>query len=276
MRPSFRPPCLLGSAAEAANKSGGPSSWNAAGQTRDALGPHEKLIHFVRHAEGWHNVHRDKIKLPECHDANLTPEGVRQCEMLQQATQILRPQLVVSSPLTRTLQTAELSIGPQRKAAGSPLLALEEVRETVNYLCDGRRSLKKVAAAEHVPNDVDWSLCTHDHDHIWEQYEVRHGSQEEFQGLRETADLPALVARAQAAVEWLRARPETEIVVVSHAAFLMHLFQFGQPDAPRRELRTQPAVFEYESAQQRLWMMSMFSNAEMRSVVARFHAEDLK
>lgn len=146
----------------------------------------------------------------------------------------------------------------------------------MNYLCDGRRSLKKVAAAEHVPNDVDWSLCTHDHDHIWEQYEVRHGSQEEFQGLRETADLPALVARAQAAVEWLRARPETEIVVVSHAAFLMHLFQFGQPDAPRRELRTQPAVFEYESAQQRLWMMSMFSNAEMRSVVARFHAEDLK
>jgi hypothetical protein len=59
----------------------------------------------------------------------------RQCERLALNARDLRPEVIVTSPLTRTVQTAALSFAPQL-AAGVPLVALEAVRETVNYLCD--------------------------------------------------------------------------------------------------------------------------------------------
>jgi hypothetical protein len=81
--------------------------------------------------------------------------------------------------------------------------------------------------------------------------------------------MKALVARARQAVTWLGTRPEKELVVVSHSAFLMHLFGFGHP-AARKSLRNQPPCFVYDDQQVGLWMISVFANAEMRTVVARF------
>ena len=50
-----------------------------------------KLLHFVRHAQGYHNVDSGVMKTEEGHDARLTPEGRRQCATLQQLTSGLRP-----------------------------------------------------------------------------------------------------------------------------------------------------------------------------------------
>ena len=89
--------------------------------------------------------------------------------------------LVVSSPLTRTLQTAQLCF-----AAGAPFVALEGVRETVNYLCDARRH-RTALAAEFA--DVDFSGVAEDVDPVWAFYESKYGKQSEHTGHRESADV---------------------------------------------------------------------------------------
>lgn len=256
---------------------GRPSTWNGplARADTDSLKPGEKILHFLRHAEGIHNVDRSLVKKMAAHDAALVANGVAQCEGLARdgPTSALRPQLVVSSPLTRTLMTAKLCVPACSSASNDgapavPLVALEHLRETVNFLCDGRRSLSTIAAE--VPG-VDFTLCANDEDAIWRHYEEIYGTQDEFDGLRETADLQALHKRAQTAVAWLGKRTETEIVVVSHAAFLRHLFGFGHE---KGNLGALPQCFEYADAHVAGFMRAYFGNAEMRSVIASF-PEDL-
>lgn len=226
------------------------------------------MLHFVRHAEGTHNVcGKEFLKTMQVHDARLTPNGIAQCESLRQLQAGLTPELVVASPLSRTLQTAGHTFG-HVLPSGSSIVALESWRETVNFHCDGRRSLSTIRAHENLlPAPVDFSQCPHDHDEIWAAYEQRHGSQEQYDGLRETADLAALAARARAAMSWLGARPETEIAIVSHAAFLRHFFAFGNEKA---ELGAQPQVVEFADGQVSKYMRSYFGNAECKTVVARF------
>jgi len=113
---------------------------SAASADRDALPPGAKLIHFVRHAQGYHNVDPRPIH-ERAADARLTPAGEAQCAALAEATAGLSPELIVASPLTRTLQTATLVFRSQlgQRASAPPLIACEYARETVNYLCDCRR-----------------------------------------------------------------------------------------------------------------------------------------
>ena len=115
---------------------------------------------------------------------------------------------------------------------------------------------------------VDFSECAFDHDELWASYERKHGSHEAYDGLRETAELAQLAARARAAMTWLSRRPEKEIAVVSHCAFLRHLLALGHD---RGDLATQPAVVEYADEASGHFMRPYFANAEMRSVVVAFH-----
>ena len=125
---------------------------------RAELQPNQKILHFVRHAEGYHNVDARPIHERPV-DARLTPTGEAQCASLARATVDLRPQLVASSPLTRTLQTSWLAFGSEaatapgseREAASAPIVALESVRETVNYGCDACRANNATRATPHAP-----------------------------------------------------------------------------------------------------------------------------
>ncbi|KAL1514784.1 hypothetical protein AB1Y20_003870 [Prymnesium parvum] len=245
-----------------------PATWaGAVGVNAKELCPEggtTKLLHFVRHAQGFHNVDPSVIRSAAGLDARLTPEGCEQCEALHRLTAELRPELVVSSPLTRTLQTAERCFGPQRALAAAPLLAVEDVRETVNFLCDARRSRTEIAAD--FP-DADFSCCPHDVDPIWSHYEAIHGSQDDFPKLRESADLGHLAARARAALTWLAARPEKEIVIVSHQAFFWNTFNM----VPGRANAHLPALYDFGGDQQLAdWMCTGFANCECRSVLADF------
>ena len=219
-----------------------------------------KLVHFVRHAQGFHNVSELPIAQRPL-DARLTPAGMEQCAALQATTSALRPALVVSSTLTRTLQTATLCFEPQRRESGAPLLALEEVRETVNFLCDCRRKLSEIAP-EFL--HADFSMCGGlDADEIWATYEARHGPAEAYAGHRELADLPALTDRWRRAAAWLAARPEQEVVVVSHCAFLQAIF--GKIDG--QQGRPGP-LFDFGGDRDlEAWMATSFCNCEMRSVL---------
>ena len=156
-----------------------------------ADGGPRKLLHIVRHAEGFHNTERKHVA-ERSHDARLTPNGEAQCAALHAALGELAAfsspsLLVVASPLTRTLQTASLCF------PGARIVALEEVRETCNFRCDGRRSLELIRPE--FPH-VDFSNCTADDDALWAHYEGLHGGADAYRGHRESADLPGLAARA--------------------------------------------------------------------------------
>jgi hypothetical protein len=75
----------------------------------------QKLLHFVRHAEGIHNVagaidHNNYI-LEEFEDACLTKLGINQCKRLSTERHELldHSELLIVSPHRRTLQTATFS-----------------------------------------------------------------------------------------------------------------------------------------------------------------------
>ena len=227
-----------------------------------------KIIHFVRHAQGYHNVDPGIMKEPAGLDAQLTEEGMRQCAQLAETVKDrLRPELIVTSPLTRTCQTAALSFGALLQT-GVPIVALEAVRETVNFLCDARRPLSTITAelmARGVNVDVQ-AGCTHDHDELWASYERKHGSQVAFQAHRESADLGSLANRARSAFAWLGARPEREIVVVSHSAFYWNVLNMGRVTRGAVE-----DVVDYGGdIEMEGWLAARFENCECRTVVVEF------
>eukprot|EP00966_Prymnesium_polylepis_P252231 5831188-Prymnesium_polylepis.3 len=258
-----------------------------------AIGPRQKLLHFVVMAPGVSD--EDTIVLARRADAHLTSEGRERCRQLQRLTDSLRPDLFVTSPLTRSVQTTLLSFGPQIEAAGARVVALEEVRETLNYQCDARRPRADLVDA--FPT-VDFSGCT-EIDPLWSKYERRHGGPDDFTNLRESNDAPALAARARRALTWLARQPEKEVVIVSHKVlctssypspwqpipppfliksasravscrqdFLWNTINMGQPDGKFPNISP---VYDFGDDGVRRWMCSAFTNCEVRSVLADFN-----
>ena len=248
------------------------SGWSGAvGMPPPAAGStNKKLLHIVRHAQGYHNVDPQVMRSPAGIDAQLTDEGRRQCAALADtvaSTHGIHPEIIVSSPLSRTLETAALSFGAYLKE-GTPMVALEAVRETVNFCCDARRPLStNVAAIEQMGVRVDTSGCLQDHDELWAQYERELGTQEQYTGHRESADLSALAMRAREAFAWLGARPEREIVLVTHSAFLwntLNMARLGRKQGVS-------AIVDYGGDRElEGWLAARFENAEMKSVVCEF------
>jgi broad specificity phosphatase PhoE len=204
-----------------------------------------KKVHFIRHAEGFHNVashdtgNNDCLSSMDFWDARLTPKGIEQCKRLRkelsqrpsQGRPFTHFDLIVVSPLTRTLETAMHIFGPPRKP-GVPkfmcdtfedtnlprpkFLVREECRERWGlYTCDGRRPISETA--KEFP-DFDFSEVEHDED----MYYTPHREPSEH-----------CMARGVSFLEWLNARPEKCIAVVTHSSFLRHLFsQFGGDQSP--------------------------------------------
>ncbi|EFJ09533.1 hypothetical protein SELMODRAFT_235771 [Selaginella moellendorffii] len=175
-------------------------------------------------------------------DASLTATGWEQAEFLHREFRISglrdRVELVVVSPLTRTLQTASGIFGggnftdttdqlaaplmvdnvgrcprPAISSANSPpFVALELCREKLGTMpCDQRSPRSK---SEIQFPGIDFSNIEQDQDELWKP--DRREPEEE------------LDKRARAFLEWLWSRGEEEIAVVSHAGFLTNLVtKFG-------------------------------------------------
>jgi len=218
-------------------------------------------IFFIRHAEGFHNVaERESARTPKSSellkevsgdkywDARLTPHGEAQCAQLKasiRGTTVwafdkpLNLDLVVVSPLTRTLQTAFLSLGAPDSPGAPPFVATELCRERIaDFTCDGRRNLSELR--KEFPG-VDYSLVENEEDAAF---------------YNQKEDDIKCQARAVKFLQWLCGRPEIHIAVVTHSVFLKNLFkQFGSrvSDADREAIHKFPA------------------NAEMRSIMLCAH-----
>mmetsp|Transcript_29340 Transcript_29340/g.73635 ORF Transcript_29340/g.73635 Transcript_29340/m.73635 type:complete len:276 (-) Transcript_29340:128-955(-) len=233
-----------------------------------ASGKALKVLHVVRHAQGTHNVKKD-YRAAEQLDAVLTPFGLEQCGALAKLTAGLAGvELLVTSPLRRCVQTALHGFQPHIDR-GVPLIALESVRETVNFTCDRRISISELSGE--FPS-LDFSYCEEDVDPIWAAYAEKFGSQDDWRSHRESDDPKHIAARARDFLQWVAERDEGELLVSSHSAFLHHVFNHahdgytdGQPFAHLADSLT--PIFSYADADFESLMRGPWENCELRSMI---------
>lgn len=144
-------------------------------------------------------------------DAPLTVLGKKQAAALAPQVRELAKDvdLVVSSPLKRTLQTTKLgwTDAIDRLGGLSKVVCLPQAQECNDYPCDTGSS-KAVLEADPEFAELDFSLLTPD----WT-------SKKGFWG----ADPTSIRKRAQWVRQWLRDRPEQTIVLVAHGDILRQL-----------------------------------------------------
>ena len=199
-----------------------------------------RIIHLVRHGHGQHNavgeLDYEAYKLECNEDAVLTELGIEQCNALSATLEgrlkLSRVEALLVSPMRRTLETAQHSF-PQLSGK-VPWVALETLREQTGlHPCDRRRTKSELSALH--PH-VDFSRVFAETDPLYPLYPD------------EREPSPEVNRRCQAFLDWLFASDLTEVVVVTHSAFIRHLLcvLLGAGD---------PAAAEH------------FDNCEMRSLV---------
>jgi broad specificity phosphatase PhoE len=213
-----------------------------------------KIIHFQRHGQGYHNLICDMMReqgmvidfdspdpkfnpvvRQEFLDPALTSLGVAQCKARRPDCSQLNPELIIVSPLLRCLQTAKLSF---RDHTHVPWVSHEGSREELGLLVGNkRRPLSEIK--EDYP-EVDFSPIQYEEDVLWENYGDK----------RET-----LLEKSERIydflTEFVMKRPEKEIAIVCHSAYLFTLLN---------------AVMDIEEDDLRYW----FLTSEVRSVKVRF------
>jgi len=224
-----------------------------------------KLIHLIRHAEGTHNVEKD-YKNPIHLDAPLTTKGTQQCREFAKQDQSWKMELecILTSPMCRAIETATYCFedilfydnSNARITSNIPMIAQEEWRETVNYVCDKRRDTKEI---QNQFAYIDYTSILHEHDPIWSKYEARFGSASDHKIHRESNDSIGLQERILDAWKVLHSRPESSIAIVSHSALFMHMF-----DSYFENLQD---IIEYGDDNVETYMRPRFANCECRSVI---------
>mmetsp|Transcript_123601 Transcript_123601/g.344118 ORF Transcript_123601/g.344118 Transcript_123601/m.344118 type:complete len:255 (+) Transcript_123601:48-812(+) len=169
--------------------------------------PEEKIAYFVRHGEAWHNAKTD-YSIP---DPDLTPKGEEQAFSLRSNPQLVaalssdkgfRAQLLVVSPLRRTLQTAAVGFGDLQPQL--PWLIEPDIQEKNSVPCDtGAPDLGAAFLAQLGRPDLQ------------KQYESLPEGWHRKEGAY-APDVKLLRARFQRFTDRLRDRPEKIFIVVAH------------------------------------------------------------
>jgi len=159
------------------------------------------MIHFIRHAQGYHNLSYANQAI---HDPLLTPFGEQQCKLLARTFPYSGEiDGLVASPLRRTVYTALLSF-PESNV---PVILLPELQETSDQPCD-TGSTRAELEKEFMGKNVSFGLVVDG----WNSKKGKWGSERSM-----------IEERAKIARQWLMARPEKHIAVVTHGGILHHL-----------------------------------------------------
>ncbi|KAI0207001.1 phosphoglycerate mutase-like protein [Astrocystis sublimbata] len=160
---------------------------------------------LVRHAQAEHNATKDYF----IHDPDLTQLGREQCaelrEGLMQHPLAQQAELIITSPMRRTIQTTLDSVDWLIEK-GVKVQADALWQENSAKPCDTGSEISKVA--EEFPS-IDYSTV----DPVYPDKSTPAGSKYHF-------TKATIVARGQAALQSLYERPEKVIIVVSHSGFL--------------------------------------------------------
>ncbi|KAF5563549.1 histidine phosphatase superfamily clade-1 [Fusarium napiforme] len=165
-----------------------------------------QIIHLVRHGQAVHNLGEANNILP---DTDLTALGQEQARsLISKYPELANVDLIVSSPMRRTLQTTLLGFSSQLQH-GLQIVVLPEVQEVSDLNCDTGSDLS-VIKEEFKQEPVDFNL-------VEPGWQVKEGK------TKWAPVVGNILERARAARQWLSERPESEIVVVTHGCFL-HFF----------------------------------------------------
>jgi broad specificity phosphatase PhoE len=169
-----------------------------------------KIIHCIRHGQSTFNAHFELTRTDPLHyDAPLSELGHRQVE--ERAAQLLQfpYELVVTSPLTRALQT---TLGLFRDHPASPPIKVECLhREHLASSCDVGRAPTLLVE--------DFPHLSFEHlDDIWWHNE---GEPDERGFVIEPSHV--FEERVGRFRDWLAQRPERLIAVVGHGTFFHQL-----------------------------------------------------
>eukprot|EP00930_Biecheleria_cincta_P084320 TRINITY_DN73805_c0_g1_i1.p1 TRINITY_DN73805_c0_g1~~TRINITY_DN73805_c0_g1_i1.p1 ORF type:complete len:365 (-),score=51.18 TRINITY_DN73805_c0_g1_i1:145-1239(-) len=190
------------------------------------VGGGSKWICFVRHAQALHNVCNDNLWTP---DNPLTDEGKKQCADARNEWGIkIFPEadLIVTSPMTRALQTGYLISGSQDDLNWmvTPMCA----EKLSGATCDQGRP--KPELLKELPWMNSWQGVAELDDEWWTE---KRAAEEE---------------RVTAFLDFLEKRTEERIVVVSHGAFLEYIVGYHLHNAHHHIM----PVSEFRSIKQRL------------------------
>ncbi|KAH9756054.1 phosphoglycerate mutase-like protein 1 [Citrus sinensis] len=197
---------------------------------------HCKILHLVRHGQGVHNMEGNNgpeaLLSQEFFDAQLSPLGWQQVGNLRKRVEASgltqKIDLVITSPLLRTLQTAVGVFGGDGESQTDGIDAHPSLTATATVNC---------------PPIVAVELCRErliesEDDKLWKA-----DTREPFE---------EVTARGMEFMKWLWTRQEKEIAVVSHGIFLQQTLNALLNDcqtSPNQEL------------------CPRFTNCEIRSVV---------
>jgi broad specificity phosphatase PhoE len=164
-----------------------------------------KTIFFIRHAEAQHNATFD-YTIP---DPRLTRNGGKQAQRLKNAIPadaLANVQLIVSSPLRRTIQTTMLAFNRLFEWQHVPLILRPDLQETGVIPCD-------IGSPSSILCDEFPTLTQ----------EINELPANWYMKRQDDASEHKLKERAQRFLKWLKERPEKVIFVVTHNGFLRHL-----------------------------------------------------
>jgi broad specificity phosphatase PhoE len=162
-------------------------------------------IHLLRHGQGYHQLEPTSQNqyLP---DPLLTDEGIAKCkDFAKNFPKSIRPNLICSSPLRRSIQTAQFCFAGNLKQA-PPIVLLPYAQEATDLPSD--TGSDRAVLEQQFGELVDASM-------------VEEGWNSNTGIYAPTAE--ALKERAGKLRAWLRARTEAEVVVVGHGNFWHHL-----------------------------------------------------
>lgn len=165
-----------------------------------------RTVNLIRHAQSTFNAAFRQTGVDPLHfDAPLSPLGLQQVEAARAVLGRLAHDVVITSPLTRAIQTTLGLFG-----AAAPIRVEALHRERAENSCDVGRS--PIALRR------DFPMLAFDHldDPWW------HDSERDHRGVAVEAE-ETLQARVNDFRAWLAARPERVITVVGHGTFLNRL-----------------------------------------------------
>lgn len=166
-------------------------------------------VYVLRHGESTFNARQDREVDPIDFDARLTDRGREQAATVASQIRVLAPNLIVTSPLTRALQTAEII------ACGRvPVLVEPLIREWKLNSCDIGRPVSMLRR-----EFPEFSF-----DHLAETwwYEGDDGESPNPKGVI-VEPRTLFLDRVHRFRQWLQQHPGKCIVMVGHNAFIIHL-----------------------------------------------------
>ena len=184
----------------------------------------KKTLHFLRHGQAQHNPRAEAARAAGCSfddflrlmkeddafDADLTDLGRQQAREASEklGDRMRAVELVVCSPLSRTLDTATLVLpGP---TARGPFLAHDDLRERSGWMLNAKRRTRAELDARPAPAVDTRTALWSETDELWQPDE-----------LEPTA---ACAERGYQLLRWIsEERAETEVAVVGHGGLFHYL-----------------------------------------------------